>query len=105
MDLIDEHGIKDMVIIKTGFIPEEDVKYYFCASDMVVQPYRSATQSGITQIAYNFERPMLVTNIGGLPEIYPGVKILPVEAVIVRPGMRQFYTGIFYPPAQNRFDQ
>ena len=49
----------------------EEVKYYFCAADLVVQPYKTATQSGISQIAYHFERPMLVTNVGGLPEIVP----------------------------------
>ena len=96
MDLIDEHGIKDMVIIKTGFIPEEDVKYYFCASDMVVQPYRSATQSGITQIAYNFERPMLVTNIGGLPEIVSDGKVgyvVEPTPVSISDAIVKFYEG------------
>ncbi|MBL0103934.1 MAG: glycosyltransferase [Bacteroidetes bacterium] len=56
-------------ILHTEFIGKEKVKSYFCAADMVVQPYRSATQSGITQIAYHFGRPMLVTNVGGLAEI------------------------------------
>lgn len=56
-------------ILKNSYIAKEEVKYYFCAADMVVQPYRSATQSGITQIAYHFDRPMLVTNVGGLSEI------------------------------------
>ncbi len=69
LDLVDRLGLKDRVIFHSSFIPKEDVKYYFCASDMIVQPYRTATQSGITQIAYHFERPMLVTNVGGLPEI------------------------------------
>lgn len=53
------------------FIPNEEVKYYFSAADLVVQPYRTATQSGISQMAYHFEKPMLVTNVGGLPEIVP----------------------------------
>ena len=56
-------------ILNTNFIPKEEVRNYFCAADLVVQPYRSATQSGITQIAYYFGRPMLVTNVGGLAEI------------------------------------
>ena len=47
------------------------VRYYFCAADLIVQPYKTATQSGITQIAYHFEKPMLVTRVGGLPEIVP----------------------------------
>ncbi|RPE05924.1 glycosyltransferase [Chitinophaga lutea] len=56
------------------FIPNEEVKYYFSAADLVVQPYRTATQSGISQMAYHFEKPMLVTNVGGLPEIVPDGK-------------------------------
>jgi D-inositol-3-phosphate glycosyltransferase len=69
LDLINKLGLSDRVIISDKFIPNENVKYYFCASDIVVQPYLTATQSGVTQIAYNFERPMLVTNVGGLSEI------------------------------------
>ena len=63
------------VILKSDFIPEEDVKHYFCACDMITQTYRTATQGGVTQIAYHFERPMLVTNVGGLAEIVPHNKV------------------------------
>lgn len=59
------------VIFHEGFVPDEKVQYYFSAADAVVQPYRSATQSGVTQIAYHFEKPMVVTNVGGLPEMVP----------------------------------
>lgn len=69
LQLIKENNLENNVIIRSDFIPSEDVKYYFCASDMVVQPYHTATQSGVTQIAYHFARPMLVTNVGGLAEI------------------------------------
>jgi D-inositol-3-phosphate glycosyltransferase len=69
--LIAELGIADRVILKTEFIPDSQVAPYFCACDMVVQPYKSATQSGVTQIAYHFDKSMLVTNVGGLPEIVP----------------------------------
>ena len=51
------------------------MKYYFSAVDLVVQPYKSATQSGISQIAYHFNKPMRVTNVGGLPEIVPDGKV------------------------------
>ena len=68
-------GIDEEVIWKTDFVPDSEVKYYFCAADLVIQPYKSATQSGITQIAYHFERPMLVTHVGGLPEIVPDGKV------------------------------
>ncbi|MGC8802711.1 MAG: glycosyltransferase [Bacteroidales bacterium] len=67
--LVEQLNISQQVIFTDRFIPNDEVKYYFCAADMVVQPYLSATQSGVTQVAYNFERPMLVTNVGGLAEI------------------------------------
>jgi glycosyltransferase involved in cell wall biosynthesis len=70
-DLIKKYQIGNNVILKTEYVPKEAVKYFFCAADMIVQPYRDATQSGVTQIAYHFERPMLVTDVGGLSEIIP----------------------------------
>lgn len=69
LQLIKENGLENNVIIRSDFIPSEEVKYYFCAADIIVQPYHTATQSGVTQIAYHFARPMLVTNVGGLAEI------------------------------------
>ncbi len=75
MALIDKHNLKDSVILHNKFISNEDVKYYFGASDLVAQPYKSATQSGISQLAYHFEKPMLVTNVGGLPEIVEDGKV------------------------------
>jgi D-inositol-3-phosphate glycosyltransferase len=74
-EIILRHSLQDKVVLRTNFIPSEEVKYYFSACDMVVQPYRTATQSGVTQIAYHFEKPMLVTNVGGLPEIVPDQKV------------------------------
>lgn len=68
-DLIHKLQLESRVHIADGYIPKEKVKYYFSAADMVVQPYREATQSGVTQIAYSFNKPMIVTNVGGLPEI------------------------------------
>ena len=55
--------------MRSDFIENSDVKNYFCACDMITQTYRTATQSGVTQIAYHFERPILVTDVGGLAEI------------------------------------
>lgn len=60
---------------RSDYVPDDQVCNYFCLSDLVVQPYKTATQSGITQIAYHFEKPMLVTNVGGLPEIVPNGKV------------------------------
>ncbi len=74
-ELIDQLGIQDQLIIENRFIPNDDVANFFCASDLVAQPYKSATQSGVTQIAYHFEISMLVTNVGGLPEIVPHNKV------------------------------
>lgn len=68
---IEKLGLKDEVILYDRFINEDEVGAFFCASDLVVQPYKSATQSGVTQIAYHFEKPMLVTDVGGLSEIVP----------------------------------
>lgn len=71
---IERLGIKDLLILHTDFIADSEVAPYFGAADMVVQPYKTATQSGISQMAYHFEKPMLVTNVGGLPEIVPNGK-------------------------------
>lgn len=71
VSLIDESGLRDEVALHDRFIPDEEVRYYFSAADCLVLPYRSATQSGVTQIAYNFSLPMIVTDVGGLPEIVP----------------------------------
>lgn len=75
LDLISKLNLQNHVILKTDFIPEDDVKKYFSAADVIVQPYRSATQSGVTQIAYQFNKPMIVTNVGGLPELVPNGKV------------------------------
>lgn len=69
--LISSLDIDNQLIKHTNFISHETVKYYFAAADLVVQPYKSATQSGISQLAYHFEKPMIVTNVGGLGEIVP----------------------------------
>lgn len=64
-------GLGGDVLLHDRFVPDEEVKDYFSAADLLVQPYRSATQSGVTQIAYQFRLPMVVTDVGGLPEIVP----------------------------------
>jgi len=74
-EMIVKLKIEDNVILRSDFIDSSDVKNYFCASDMITQTYKTATQSGVTQIAYHFERPILVTNVGGLAEIVPHNKV------------------------------
>ena len=66
---IANNNLADRVIIKNDFIADADLCKYFGAADLIVQPYKSATQSGVTQVAFHFEKPMLVTNVGGLGEI------------------------------------
>lgn len=71
LDLIKQYGIENQVILHGKFIANEDVKLYFSATDLVALPYRSATQSGVTQVSFHFEVPTLVTKVGGLGEIIP----------------------------------
>jgi glycosyltransferase involved in cell wall biosynthesis len=66
---IADNGLKDRVIVKNEFVADGDLRKYFGAADLIVQPYRTATQSGVTQVAFHFEKPCLVTNVGGLGEI------------------------------------
>lgn len=73
--------LEEQLIWRSEFVPDSEVKYYFNAADIVVQPYKSATQSGVTQIAYHFDKPMLVTDVGGLKEIVPDGVVGYVTAV------------------------
>lgn len=72
---VKELNLEDRICFDPRFIPDEEVKDYFCSTDLVVQPYKTATQSGVTQIGYHFETPMLVTDVGGLAEIIPNGKV------------------------------
>jgi len=67
--MVHDLNIVDKVIFKKEYIPENEVNQFFCAADIIAQPYKTATQSGVTQIGYHFHKPMLVTNVGGLSEI------------------------------------
>jgi glycosyltransferase involved in cell wall biosynthesis len=71
---IENLNINDRLMLKTDFIPDNEVPFYLCAADAVIQPYRNATQSGVTPLAYHFEKPMIVTNVGGLPALVPDEK-------------------------------
>ncbi len=88
-------GLEGMLILKTDFIPDNEVRNFFCAADMVIQPYRNATQSGVTPLAYHFEIPMIVTNVGGLPSLVPdGVVGLVAEpnAAAIAEKIKEFFT-------------
>ncbi|HRI01367.1 MAG TPA: glycosyltransferase [Saprospiraceae bacterium] len=71
MEMIESDQIQDQIILRTHFISDSEVKYYLSACDLVVQPYRNATQSGVTPLAYHFNKPMVVTNVGSLPRLVP----------------------------------
>ena len=74
LKLIEELGLQDKVILKADYIPNDQINNYFCAADLLVQPYKTATQSGVTQIGYHFHKAMLVTDVGGLGEIIANQK-------------------------------
>ena len=65
---------KNQIILHDKFIPNDLVRYYFCTSSLVAQTYRNATNSGVTMVGYYYNKPMLVTNVGGLKEIVPDNK-------------------------------
>ena len=96
IELIDRLGLRDRVVLHDRFVPDEDVRYYFSAADCLVLPYRTATQSGVTQIAYNFSLPMIVTRVGGLPEIVPDGRVGLVcepAAEDIEKALRTIYDG------------
>jgi glycosyltransferase involved in cell wall biosynthesis len=101
LDQVRKLGIGDNVILRTDFIPDSQVRYYLCAADAVVQPYRSATQSGVTPLAYYFERPMIVTNVGGLPSLVPHEK----AGLVAEPNAKSIAAAIerFYQLGENYF--
>ncbi len=74
-DLINKLNLSAQLILHTDFIADSEVRFYLSAADFVIQPYRNATQSGVTPLAYHFEKPMLVTNVGGLPDLVPEGKV------------------------------
>jgi glycosyltransferase involved in cell wall biosynthesis len=74
-EIIAKNNLQSQLITRTDFIQDSEVKYYLSAADFVIQPYRNATQSGVTPLAYHFEKPMLVTNVGGLPDLVPDGKV------------------------------
>lgn len=73
--MIADLHLGEKVKVVNSFIKDSEVTRYFSAADIVAQPYKHATQSGVTQIAYHFETPILVTNVGGLPEMVPHEKV------------------------------
>jgi len=102
--LIRQHELESRLVRATNFIPNEQVADYFCAANLVVQPYRNATQSGVSQVAYHFERPMLVTDVGGLAELIPAGEVgyvVPPTAEALADALVDFFT---HPDRQAAFE-
>lgn len=89
-ELIQQRQLEGCIYNHTQFINDSEVKYYLSAADFVIQPYRQATQSGVTPLAYHFEKPMLVTNVGGLPDLVPNNK----SGIVVEPDAKSVAAGI-----------
>ena len=94
IELIERLELKGDVVLHDFFVPDEDVRYYFSAADCVVLPYKTATQSGVTQICYNFSTPVIVTRVGGLAEIVPDGRVGFVAEPSVE-GVREAIERIF----------
>jgi len=90
LDLITKYQITNQVILHAKFIANEDVKLYFSAADLVALPYKTATQSGVTQVSFHFEIPTLVTNVGGLSEIIPHK----IAGYVVEPNAKAIAEGV-----------
>jgi D-inositol-3-phosphate glycosyltransferase len=94
--IIQRLGLENGLVRATDFIPNKQVANYFCAADMIMQPYKNATQSGVSQVAYHFGRPMLVTDVGGLAELIPaGVVgyVVPPTAPAIADALVDFYAN------------
>ncbi|MFH1159788.1 MAG: glycosyltransferase [bacterium] len=98
LDLINQIGLNEFVVLSNEFIPDSAVANYFCAADVVVQPYKSATQSGVTQIAYHFNKPMIITNVGGLSEFVPDGR----AGYVVKPDPEEIASAILQFYSENR---
>ena len=95
LSMIDQLEISSSVEIFDGYMPDKEVQKFFAASDLVVLPYVSATQSAVVQIAYGLERPVLVTKVGGLPEVVShgktGYVVSPEDAEAIAEAVSDFY--------------
>lgn len=91
LQMINKYGLDDKIELHTHFIPNTEIVNYFCASDIVAQPYKDATQSGVTQVAYHFDKPMLTTNVGGLSEMVPDGKV----GYVVNPDPQEIADALF----------
>jgi glycosyltransferase involved in cell wall biosynthesis len=89
-------GLQDDVVVISNYVSNNEVGLYFSAADVVVLPYISATQSGIVQIAYNFDKPVIATDVGGLAEVVidgtTGFIVPPQNPTAIADAVIRFYT-------------
>lgn len=94
--MIEQEGVRDRIVIRDGYVPDAEVEPYFAAADLCICPYRSATQSGIVQIAYGFGLPVIATGVGGLPEVVSdgktGYLVPPENAQALSSAIDRFFT-------------
>ena len=88
--IITKYNLANSLYLRTQFIDNSEVKYYLSAADFVIQPYKNATQSGVTPLAYHFEKPMLVTSVGGLANLVPHMKV----GIVTEPNADSIAAGI-----------
>jgi len=100
-ELVNSLGLQDQITFYSNYIPDGEVKKYVCSADFIIQPYKNATQSGVTPLAYHFEKPMLVTNVGGLADTVPNLK----TGIVVAPNTNAIAKGIetLYELGENHF--
>jgi len=100
-DLVNSLGLQNQISFYSNYIPDGEVKNYVCSADFVIQPYKNATQSGVTPLAYHFEKSMLVTNVGGLADTVPNLK----TGIVVEPTTNAIVKGIetLYELGENHF--
>lgn len=94
LDIVEKNGLGNQVVFHSQFIPNDDVRYYFCAADLVAQTYRNATNSGVTMVGYYYEKPMLVTDVGGLSELVPHQKIgytVPIDEEVISESIIDYF--------------
>jgi len=90
IDLVNDLALQNQITFYDQFVPDQEVTNYVSAADFIIQPYKNATQSGVTPLAYHFSKPMLVTNVGGLADTVPHLKV----GVVTEPTSEDIANGI-----------
>lgn len=94
-DLVRQLGLEDAVTFVSSYVPNEKLPVYFCAANAVVLPYLEATQSGVAQIAYGFEKPLIATSVGGMPEVVhdevTGLIVPPADSVALEQAIIRYF--------------